>query len=532
MKRKSFRTLLIFVIIILIAGIFGACGLSAGDISSDTSTGANQGESKIASGLKPVELSIYMVGDAPKDLQLVTDKLNALSSKDLNVTVKFNYTSWTDFTTKYNLVLSTDQPIDLIYTGSWLDYQILARKGAFKPLDDLIPQYAPDLQKYVPAEYWNQVRIGGKIYTIPAIWKEYTSNGLLYRKDLQKKYKLPVPNTIENFEAYMDGVKKNMPGQILSMEYVKPGPSSYSFTAFALMSVFNYKWVYAGTPYGLTSDYGTPSQIKPYWGTPEFIADMKLMKRWADKGYWSRSALSTRTDMTAFDNGKVVVVMQGENAPKLGASITSAQTAHPDWEIGYIPYPSINGIAQVAHATQNGYAIPNSSQNPERALMFYQKLVLDKTYNQLTEYGIEGKHYTVKDGYYEPIGDQTKSGFAREGMNGWAWRNEAFMLYPKSYDIVKSVFAEMNKIAQAQPNYKGINIFDGFSEDYTSYQSERAALGTVLTQYLGPLEAGLVNDVDSAVKTFMEKAKEAGLDKIQTEYSKQWISYCRAYNYK
>ena len=54
---------------------------------------------------------------------------------------------------------------------------------------------------------------------------------------------------------------------------------------------------------------------------------------------------------------------------------------------------------------------------------------------------------------------------------------------------------------------------------------------TVLTQYLAPIEAGLVPDVDAAIKTFMEKAKAAGLDKIQAEYTKQWKAYCAEYKY-
>lgn len=472
-----------------------------------------------------------MVGDAPKDLQLIEDKINVMALKDINATVKFNYTTWTDFTTKYNLVLSTGQTVDLIYTASWLNYQTLARKGAFMALDTLLPTVAPDIQKFVPQSYWNQVKIGGKIYTIPATWKEYTTNGIAYRQDLQEKYKLPVPNSVANLEAYMTGVKKNVPGQVLTWEYVYPGPTTYSFSAFETLSALSHKWV-SGPHYGLVADYATPSKITNYFESPAFAADMKTMKKWADLGFWSRSALSTKTDATSFANGKCIAILNGENAPKVGQEISSASTAHPDWKVGYINYSEINGIPQVAHATQNGYGIPVSSKNPERALMFYQKLWLDKTYNQLTEFGIEGTHYTVKDGYYEPIGDQTKTGFAREGMNGWAWRNESFQLYPKSYDFVKQMFVKMDGIAAKQPNYKGLNIIDGFAEDYSSYQAERAAVGTVLTQYLAPLEAGLVTDVDKSIKTFLTKAKAAGLAKIQASYTKQWSDYCKLYNYK
>lgn len=481
----------------------------------------------------PVVLQFYMVGDAPRDLKLVTDKVNLLAKKELNVTVNFNYTAWSDYVTKYNLLLASGQPIDLIYTASWLDYAMLARSGAFMPLDKLLPRYAPALYQFIPKAYWDQVRVDHRIYTIPGTWKEYASDGLQYRKDLQRKFKLPVPDSIKNFEAYMDGIKKNMPGQTLSLECVFPGIQKFSFGAFELLAAYQHKWVYpSGPTYGLTAPYTAPSQLKPYWGTPEFVYDMKLLKKWADKGYWQRSALSTKMNVAAFNNGQAVVVMSGQNPPKYGGSVASVGATHPDWELGYVDYPSVDGVALLAHATQNGFAISSTCLNPQKALAFYQKLVMDKTYNQLTEYGIYGKHYIVKSGKYVSVGDPVKSGFPREGMNGWAWRNEKYMLYDKSYDIVKTIFAKMEKVAQAQPVYKGVNISDGFAEDYSSYQSERTALGMVMTQYLAPLEAGLVDNVDAAVKIFMEKAKAVGLDKIQEEYSKQWKAYCKINHYQ
>jgi putative aldouronate transport system substrate-binding protein len=326
-------------------------------------------------------------------------------------------------------------------------------------------------------------------------------------------------------------VKKNDPGQVLTNETVNAGNFAGTFSATGVLD-YKYSWA-NGTLYGLGSDYGKPSTLRTYWGSADFITDMKMFKVWADKGFWSRSALSAKNDPTSFPNGKAVVVMAGQNPNKFGKDTDIVLGAHADWKVGFIPYAVADGVAVPAHATQNGYGIPISSKNPERALMFFQKLLLDKTYHDLTQYGILGTHYNeTAEGYYEGIGDPSKTGFGREGMNGWGWRNPNFMLFPKSFDVVKKVFADMDVIANKQPDYKGINIGGGFAEDYTSYQSERAALGTVLTQYLAPLEAGLVKDVDAAVKTFMDKANAAGLEKIQAEYTKQWTDYCTLYGYK
>ena len=548
MRRKSFKMLLLMTLVAMLASILAGCGTvapaessPAAPASSVAATTEAAASSEAASTeavasepameeLKPVELEFFMVGDGPKDLQIIQDKLNEMSKRDLNCTVKYNFTTWTDFTTKYNLLLSTGQPVDLIYTAGWLDYQKLARNGAFLALDDLLPKYAPEVWAFVPQDVYNQVKIGGKIYTIPATWKEFINNGFQYRQDLQEKYGLPVPDSLANVEAYLEGVKKNEPGQVLTNETVNTGNFSALFSATSVLE-FKYGWA-NGSLYGLVSDYTKPSEMRPYWGTPEFVEDMKMFKTWADKGFWSRSALSAKNDPTSFPNGKAVVIMAGQNPNKYGKDFEIVLGAHPDWKVGYIPYANANGVAVPAHATQNGYGVPVSSKNPERALMFYQKLLLDKEYHDLSQYGILGTHYNEVDGYYEGIGDPSKTGFGREGMNGWAWRNPEYMLFPKSFDVVKQVFADLDVIANKQPDYKGINIGGGFAEDYTSYQSERAALGTVLTQYLAPLEAGLVKDVDAAVKTLMEKANAAGLEKIQAEYQRQWTEYCATYGYK
>ncbi len=549
MKRRMYKTLLVLTIVVMLVASLTGCGGTTPIASATPSAATPAASSESATTeatveatveatpeatptpveLKKVELEVYMVGDPPKDLQIINDKLNELTLRDLNCTTKFNYTTWTDFTTKYNLLLSTGQPIDLIYTASWLDYPKLCRKGAFKELDELFPTYAPELYKFIDSGLVNQTKIDGKIYTMPATWKEYISNGFQYRADLQKKFDLPVPDSLENVEAYLAGVKKNMPAQVLTNETAASGPLPSSFSAYDILQ-FKYGWVH-GSYYGVVADINSPEKTSLYWGSPDFITDMKMLKSWADQGFWSRSSLSAKNDPTSFPNGKAICVIAGQNPNKYGKDYEAVLQSNPDWEVGYIPYAVKNGVAIPAHATQNGYGVPNSSENPERAIMFYEKLVLDKEYNYLTSYGIAGTHYNItSDGYYEGIGDPTKTGFIREGMNGWAWRNPDTMLFPKSFDVVKKVFADLDVIA-AKQKYPGINIGDGFAEDYTPYQSERAALGTVLTQYMAPLEAGLVKDVDASVKNLMDKLNAAGLEKIQTEYIKQWEAYCDEFGY-
>lgn len=467
-----------------------------------------------------VEINFWMLGDSPKDLPLINDEVNKLTEKDLNCTVKFNMLNWSDYMQRYNLLLSSGQPIDLIFTAEWLNYNQFAKKGAFMELDGLLPVYAPELLKFVPDEYWNGVKVNNNIYTIPATWKEYVNPGFAYREDLRKKYDLPEPNSLENIEAYLEGVSKNEPSLLLTSEQASDNGFGPYFSAYEVLNI-KYKWIDLNMPYGLTGDYDKPTEIREYWGSQDFIDDMKMFKRWSDKGFWSKSALSNRDSIHGvFAYGKAVAVLSGENPNKFNDSYIKIKNMYPDRELSYYPYVRSTRLAKPVHPIHNGFAVPRTSQNADRAVMFYEKLVLDKTYNYLTEYGIEGKHYMIEDNqYYKMIGDAKNNGFQREAINGWAWRNPDTMLFDKSFELVKEMFKEFDSYAKP-------DIFLGFVEDYSPYQAERAALFQVQSQYLVPLQAGFVDDVDEAVKVFMEKAKAAGLNKIQEEYAQQWKLYC------
>ncbi|CAK4830271.1 unnamed protein product [Aphanomyces euteiches] len=460
---------------------------------------------------KKVELQFYMLGGAPKDLPIIEAKINELTLKDLNATVKFNFTTWTDWDQKYRLLLSTGQAVDLIFTAEWTQYQTYAKKGAFLPLDELLPVAAPNLYKFVPKEMWDAVKIDGKIFTVPATYKEYVTTGFVYREDLRKKFNLPVPTSLETFEAYLDGIKKNVPG-------LTPLGVNSDVKGAISDQIMNLTDDPAGgsIPYGVGIKYKTPSEVTSYWGSAAHLADLQLYKRWADKGFWSKNVLNLK-DTDLLVNGKAAALI-GDNPTRFNDQKIRMAAAHPDWELAYYPAPLIKGHAEPNHPMHNGFAIPKSSKNAERALAFYEKLVTDKAYNQLTEYGIEGTNYTVDNGYYKMIGDSTSNGFPREAMQGWAWRNPEFMLFDQGYDGVEEIFKKLDEIQTP-------DIFTGFAEDYTSYQAERAALEQVEKQYLFPLIAGLVPDVEAGLKTFMDKAKTAGLDKIQAEYKKQWLQY-------
>lgn len=53
-----------------------------------------------------------------------------------------------------------------------------------------------------------------------------------------------------------------------------------------------------------------------------------------------------------------------------------------------------------------------------------------------------------------------------------------------------------------------------------------------MRQYLAPLQAGLVDDVDAAVEEFRQKMTDAGIEVCREAFKEQWAAYCDEYGYK
>ena len=480
-----------------------------------------------------VDFVFYVMGDAPNDEEKVEAAINEKLLEKCNATIDMQFSTWTDFQQKYANEL-TAQSADLIYIANWLNYGQLAQSGAFEELDGLLDTVAPDLKALCGDARLDMCRVGGKIYAVPATWSEYVSNGIKYREDLRAKYDLPVPDSIENMEAFFDGIKANDPNQpILAVTTEESQGFQTAFDAAWALNI-KYPWVAInGLPYGLTADYETPDQIYDYWYSDDFLEDMKILKRWADKGYWSKSALSDTNNSEAYKNGLCVAEVAGQNPNKQITSISEFKNdGHDDWQTAYLAYGEKTGVIYPGHATQNGTAIVRGCKNPERALLVVQTLMCDPEMNALIQYGIEGEHYEVRDGIYYNLEIEATgtANFPYEGFNTWNLRNGDTKL-PQETDVELQKMFDSYEALGAKTKFPNTNIYDGFSENYEAYSAERTAVSNVMRQYLAPLQAGLVDDVDAAVEDFRQRMTDAGIEKCREGYKEQWAAYCDEHGY-
>lgn len=459
-----------------------------------------------------VDLVFYLLGDAPAGLDRVEDKINEILLEKANATVDFQFSTWTDWGEKYKLQLTTGG-VDLIYTASWNNFGQLAQSGAFLPLDDLLDQVSPDYKAQIDPAALEGCRVNGKIMTIPCLWKQYTPNGIEYREDLREKYDLPVPDSIENLEAYLKGIQEKDPSQGLLAQNPQ-----------GILAYEDDPVVGIESGYGQRVKMADPTKVEDYWFSDEFVEDMKLLKDWADKGYWSRSILSNTTDAgEQYDNGQCVALVFGMNPNKYATRVETWKADHPDWKTAYFTFSEAAGKVWSTTPTADATAITKDCKNPERAMKVLELLATDKDLNLLTQYGIEGEDYEVtSDGLYQSL----NSDFGYEGLNAWSLRNPEYKLpNGEGGKLLQEMFDNYGKICE-EKGMPSVDPYSGFSEDYSAYSAEKAAIDDVVSEYLRPLQNGLVDDVDAAVETFREKVKAAGLDSAREGWAAQWQTYC------
>lgn len=455
-----------------------------------------------------VDLVFYLLGDAPAGQQEVQDAINAILEEKVNASVDFQFSTWTDWGEKYKLMLTTGGA-DLIYTANWNSYGQLAQSGAFMALDELLDTVSPDLKAAIDPTALDGCRVNGKVMTVPCLWKQYTCGGIEYREDLREKYDLPVPDSIENLKAYLLGIQQNEPEQGLLVS--NDGVLSYTTTNVAL------------TAYGQRPMMENPSELVDYWFSDQFVEDMKLMKEWADLGFWSRSVLSDTTDSgERYDNGMLVAIVGGNNPNKYTTRMEQWATEHPEWKDAYYTYAEEDGYVYATAPTADATAITKDCKNPERAMKVLELLIMDEELNLLTQYGIKGVHYEVaEDGTYRNL----NADFGYEALNAWSLRNPAYKLANGQGGVLlQEMFDHYGEVIE-QKGTPSVDPFGGFAEDSSTYSAEKAAVENVTNEYLRPLEAGLVDDVEASVETFREKVKAAGLDVVREGWEKQWQAY-------
>ena len=496
----------------LAAVVAGSLMVGCGSSSSKTADASDP------SKLKEVKLKMYLIGDKPKDYDAVYGKVNEIMKKKINATIDVSFLPWSDMATKYQLLFQSGEDFDMIFTGSWAYYSQVATKNGFAEItDDMLQKYAPNTAKNEPKEALKQAKVNGKVFMIPGDREEYGTNVYGVRGDLMKKYGIDKIKSYDDFEKYMDATSKDAANGV---KVIANGGGQ------------NLQWPYMLEKNGFTTVNGSPSpsigfnvndttgKVFAFTDTPEYKAYATKMKEFAQKGYWASDSISSKaTRNDDFKAGKTSTMVW--NTGSVATAVQDLNKANPAADAQVVDL-SAGTKRTVQPYINNGVAINAISKNPERALMAIDLLKYDKEINLLTWFGIEGTHYKA-DGDKKYKKTDATPNFTN--VCPWGWYTTEFNLIDSDEPaIVQEIVNSWKK------NDTVSNPLSSFSFDDSIFKNEMAAVGNVITQYGVPIDLGMEEDVDTAIKQYRTKLTEAGFDKILEECQKQAKTYVEQYN--
>lgn len=510
MKKNLKKTMALTLSVAMAAGLLTGCG-------KDGTNGAQTGNRGTDTS-EHVELKMYLLGDRTADFDEVYAEINKILEEKLNCSVSVDFLSWGEHDTKYSLLFSGQEDFDLIFTASsWGHYEQTVSLGGFYPLsEEFIQTYAPDIWKVVPEMAWSQAKIDGTIYMVPNYQNEFGQDVLAVRGDLMEQYGISQITSWDELTAFYKACAAN--GVYASQGgpwYQYFQAQGYTITGGAPKSgeliLYNTQ-----DPSDLSFTY-----ILDWDGFTDYCMQMKEL---ADMGCWSPDVLNSSDErQTGLLTGRTAGMIWN-----LGSCRTYAKQANaenPDWNVTLVD-PVSSQPKKVNSYINNGVAINVNSQNPERAMMVLNEFYTNPEINDLTRFGIPGKHWeAVGDDQYKVIDE---SNFGVDSNCNWGWMNN---------DIKRTEYIEdrtpLDDTADAMletwnNNVKPEHVYDGFNFDSTNVTTQMAAVDAALSTYYDPLVNGLVDDVMQSLDDFRAAMESAGIRDIIAELEKQAAEYVAA----
>jgi putative aldouronate transport system substrate-binding protein len=343
----------------------------------------------------------------------------------LGVGVIHPYVEWnggTNYLNQLNLKIAANEMPDMFTPQQGIE-DSLAKNGAIADLTDLLPKYAPNLWETIPAEMWDVVKANdptgkGRIYYIPGS-VDYGRYAGMIRQDWLDKLSLKMPTTqaeyVKVLEAFRD-LDPNGNGQKDEMATGGRQEARWMDHIFAMYGVA----MFEGYPeWDLYDGELTYSAV-----TPNMKAALEFAAKLYKDGLMDKETLLN--DKAKWD-GKITSDKVGNYfhwVEHLNLNLENLKkNTGVKAEFSILPVPKVDGYE--GFYTWKRFAPPQwvvKNTKDETKLMATLKLLnnmYDKDNWKDLYLGVEGMHYTMKDGKATKLPDD-KSTMENQVLNPYS----------------------------------------------------------------------------------------------------------------
>jgi putative aldouronate transport system substrate-binding protein len=211
------RRYTIVLLLIVACSLLSSCESGNDKLNADMASGYSVTEDEVT-------LTFYLIGDKKSATDEVWARISSyVKSKGLNVRFLVKFIPVTDYKNEMLVMAASGSKWDMNFDTDWQSYREMAANGAYMPLNDLLPTYAPHLyDKYKDLNVLQATEVNGEITGLPWTIEMNQRPYAQWRSDLTKKAGIdPAPNsirTIEDLDVFLHQLKLAYPNANLSRD--------------------------------------------------------------------------------------------------------------------------------------------------------------------------------------------------------------------------------------------------------------------------------------------------------------------------
>ncbi len=519
MKKKILCGLLVAA---MMAGTMVSCGNSSSnggssskDNSGSTSTsesGSSEGGDASETGDASVDRSetyevnfLYLMAQEGSDYQAIRDKANELSTAAVNCTVNLIPVTYGTINTTTNMMLPSGEALDW-FTGWASGHGTNLDSGYIRDINEYA-EYLPNVTEWL-GDQKSACEINGQWVDIPSNYERAAWLCYLIRNDIFEE----MGYSYDDFEGIdIDDWSSwdKLTDLFLAVKEAHPEMTVLAGTMNPAYSGGGKYWDPLSDSFGVLMDYGQSTTVENLFETDVFYNLCNISKNWYDKGIY------TADIATSTDNVEAVL--------KAGNTFAGCCNAKPNTiaekksqcaqDVGVIKVSK----TMLSNANYgNGFCLASASKDPVRAADWYNWMFNDTEFQDLLNWGLEGRDYVVgDDGLAHFPEGQDANTVDYHSDYGWILPNQ-MVGHPWEGNTVDvwDQYVDFNK---------GDYVSKGFDLrfDNAPVIDQVLQCTTIWNEYYQRLTYGAVEDLQSTLDEFNEKMYAAGLQDIIDEKQKQ-----------
>lgn len=474
-----------------------------------------------ASAEEPVVLEWYVrEGSAPSN-QMVWDAINEYLVEKINVKINFHYVQTDEYGQKMQPMLMAGQKMDIINVNDALPYVEWAKKGAFMAMDDLL-QYAPKTAELVGEDFFNAMKIDGKIYAIPSVKDSVQMYSARFNKTLNEELGLTIPTEINGYKdmvSYLYEAKaardvKHPELAEMGVPITRCYPDIEKWVQFEKIN--SLLGVNVAGIEGMTEFAADGSEVFSIFQSEEYKNMCRTL------GQMRLDGLLYDGDVWYYDSDQVFkpnYVLNDIGSGWVEAGINADDPVQKRWETAFVPFKDNVAMTTYLHNAAN--AISSTSEHPVEAMKALELINTDEFVATAIRFGLEGIHYTLNEDGTLFTDDPSLLNYNNDNNFYWYGAQFGALVYSK-VPASKGSAQFMEKLAEANAKAKAGNM--GFIFDPTPVQNELAACSAKIDEYNINLKfgkLGSMEEINASLEAFDKALTEAGIDKVVAECQAQ-----------